>query len=332
MGNISDRKFEHIQLATAAQTGVGELNQFFDYEPLFSAHPDSVDLSLTFLGKKMQAPLWVSSMTGGTGPAKIINQNLALVTKEFGLGMALGSCRPLLDGSKDFSDFDLRPIIGDDLPFWANLGIAQLEELIDEGKLDSVKEMLSRLQADGLIIHLNPLQEWYQPEGDRYKRSPLETIETILASEIPVIVKEVGQGMGPRSLKKLLEMPLKGLELASFGGTNFSKLEKLREKELDLSKPIDLMFVGHSALEMVNQINLLKTELGSNILCENIIISGGIQDSLYGHWLSERCQLTNVVGRAKGYLDHASSIDDLRKFVTGQIETLKMAKSFLKAK
>lgn len=332
MVNISDRKFEHIQLANAAQTQVSEINQFFDYEPLFSTHPEDVDLGLTFLDKKMKAPLWISSMTGGTGAAKIINQNLAQVTKEFGLGMALGSCRPLLDGSKDFSDFNLRPIIGDDLPFWANLGIAQLEDIIDRGKVNEIHAMLERLAADGLIIHLNPLQEWYQPEGDRYKRSPLETIERIIDSQIPVIVKEVGQGMGPRSLKKLLELPLKGLELASFGGTNFSKLEKLREKGQSNSKPIDLMFVGHSALEMVNQINLLKTELGASCLCNNIIISGGVTDTLYGHWLSERCQLTNVVGRAKAYLDHATSIDDLRNFVAGQIETLKMANSFLRAK
>ena len=330
MGNLSDRKFAHIQLANDAQTNQEMINSLFDYEPIFSAHPTSVDLSKDFLGKRVKAPLWISSMTGGTGDARVINQNLAQVASEFGLGMALGSCRPLLESDKDFSDFNLRPILGSELPFWANLGVAQLEELIDEGQLSKVHELVEKLQADGLIIHINPLQEWFQPEGDTYKRSPLETIETLLEAQIPVVVKEVGQGMGPRSLKKLLELPIKGLELASFGGTNFSKLEKLREKSGPSSKLHDLMFVGHTALEMVDQINLLQREMGDSCLCKDIIISGGITDTLYGHWLSEKCELNNVVGRAKGYLDHATDLEALRTFVSGQIETLKMAKAFLK--
>ena len=330
MGNLSDRKFAHIQLANDAQTSHETINSLFDYEPIFSAHPTSLDLSKDFLGKKVRAPLWISSMTGGTGEARIINQNLAKVASEFGLGMALGSCRPLLESDKDFPDFNLRPILGDELPFWANLGIAQLEELIDDGKLSMVHELVERLQADGLIIHINPLQEWFQPEGDTYKRSALETIESVLGTQIPVVVKEVGQGMGPKSIKKLLELPIKGLELASFGGTNFSKLEKLRENSGPSSKLHDLMFVGHTAPEMIDQINLLQREMGDNCLCKDIIISGGITDTLYGHWLSEKCELNNVVGRAKGYLDHAADLEALRTFVSGQIETLKMAKAFLK--
>jgi isopentenyl-diphosphate delta-isomerase len=332
MVNIADRKFEHIVLADKSQVDKTQLNNLFDYEPLFSAHPKEIDLSLQFLNKSMKAPLWISSMTGGTGSAKIINQNLATIAGEYGLGMGLGSCRPLLDNSKDFSDFNLRKYIGNDSPFYANLGIAQLEELVEQGKLAQISELLKRLESDGLIVHINPLQEWYQPEGDRFSKSPLETIETLLASEIPVVVKEVGQGFGPRSIKKLLELPLQGLELSGFGGTNFSKLEKLREKEPNLTRPDDLMFVGHSALEMINQINLFNKELNDKCLCKNIIISGGISNTLEGHWLSEKLELTSVVGRAKGYLDHATNIDELRSFVEGQISTLKMAKAYLVAK
>ncbi|WP_127715959.1 type 2 isopentenyl-diphosphate Delta-isomerase [Halobacteriovorax sp. HLS] len=332
MVNIADRKFEHIVLAEKSQTDISFLNQHFDYEPLFSAHPSEVDLSLEFLGKTMKAPLWISSMTGGTGSAKIINENLAKIAGEYGLGMGLGSCRPLLDNSKDFSDFDLRKYLGEQCPFYANLGIAQLEEIIADGKVSLIRDMLTRLDADGLIIHVNPLQEWYQPEGDRFRLSPIETISTILNSQIPVVVKEVGQGMGPRSIKKLLELPIQGLELAAFGGTNFSKLEKLREKSHNLTRPEDLMFVGHSALEMVDQINLFINELNNKCLCKNIIISGGISNTLHGLWLSEKLNCSSVIGRAKGYLDHASNIADLRAFVQGQIDTLKMAKAYLVAK
>lgn len=332
MVNIADRKFEHIVLADKSQINKTEINKLFDYEPLFGVHPQEVDLSLNFLNKSMKAPLWISSMTGGTGSAKVINQNLAKVAGEFGLGMGLGSCRPLLDNSKDFEDFNLRQYLGDSSPFFANLGIAQLEDLIDQNKLSEITAMLKRLDSDGLIVHVNPLQEWYQPEGDRFKRSPLETIEALLTAQIPVVVKEVGQGFGPRSIKKLLELPILGLELAGFGGTNFSKLEKLREKEKDLSRPKDLMFVGHTALEMIDQINQFNKELNDKCLCKNIIISGGISNTLEGHWLNEKLELPSVIGRAKAYLDHATNIDDLRGLVQGQIDTLKMAKSFLVAK
>jgi isopentenyl-diphosphate delta-isomerase len=332
MVNIADRKFEHIALANKSQINNSLINELFDYEPLFGVHPKELDLSISFLNKTMNAPLWISSMTGGTGSAKIINQNLATVAGEFGLGMGLGSCRPLLDNSKDFEDFNLRQYIGDDSPFFANLGIAQLEELIEQNKVSSITEMLNRLRADGLIVHVNPLQEWYQPEGDRYHKSPLETISALIEADIPLVVKEVGQGFGPRSIKKLLELPIAGLELSGFGGTNFSKLEKLRETDNNLARPEDIMFVGHTALEMINNINIFQKELNSKCLCRNIIISGGISNTLEGYWLNEKLELPSVTGRAKAYLDHATNIDDLRSFIKGQIDTLKMAKCFLVAK
>ena len=205
-------------------------------------------------------------------------------------------------------------------------------EMIDRNELNKLSDMIAKLSADGLIIHVNPLQEWYQPEGDTYKKSPLEVIEKVLATQIPVVVKEVGQGFGPRSIKNLLEMPIAGLELAGFGGTNFSKLEKLREKTPNLARENDLMFVGHTALEMIDQINLFNDVLNSNCLCKNIIISGGISSTLYGHWLCEKLTLPSVIGRAKAYLDHASNYEDLRTLVLGQIDTLKMANNFLVAK
>ena len=111
-------------------------------------------------------------MTGGTGQARTINRNLAQACGEFSLGMGLGSCRPLLKSDKYFEDFNLRPIIGDKAPFYANIGIAQLEELIREDALYRIIDLVDKLQACGLIIHVNPLQEWFQPEGDRFCEAP----------------------------------------------------------------------------------------------------------------------------------------------------------------
>ena len=112
--------------------------------------------------------MWVSSMTGGTAWAKTINHNLARACKDFGMGMGLGSCRSLLHSNDTFSDFNVRPFIGEDLPLYANLGIAQVEELLERGQLRKVKELVDKLEADGLIIHINPLQEWLQPTAKNW--------------------------------------------------------------------------------------------------------------------------------------------------------------------
>ena len=124
------------------------------------------------LGKQQKVPLWVSSMTGGTKKAGTINRNLARACNEFGMGMGLGSCRIIMDDKAHFEDFNMRDIIGDDLPFWANLGIAQVQELLEKNKVETAIRLVKQLRADGLIIHVNPMQEWFQPEGDILSVSP----------------------------------------------------------------------------------------------------------------------------------------------------------------
>ncbi len=104
-------------------------------------------------------------MTGGTEMARHINRNLAEACAEFGLGMGLGSCRPLLEGNERFEDFDLRPIIGADRPLYANLGVAQLEELFAAKEGQRIVDLVGSIQADGLIVHVNPLQEWFRPRA-----------------------------------------------------------------------------------------------------------------------------------------------------------------------
>ena len=92
--------------------------------------------------------------------AKKINHNLATLAGEFGLGMGLGSCRSILDSDDYLSDFDVRSIIGDDLPLFANLGISQVETLLLENKVYKIESLLESIKADGLIIHINPFQEF----------------------------------------------------------------------------------------------------------------------------------------------------------------------------
>ena len=326
------RKKDHIELAFESQIGEQLVDQRFYYEPLLSGHPTTGSLgAIPFLGKLLRAPIWVSSMTGGTEWANTINHNLAKACRDFGMGMGLGSCRALLYSDEYLKDFDVRSKIGDDLPLYANLGIAQIEQLIERNEWFKISELIDKLQADGLIIHVNPLQEWLQPEGDRFTKPPIETITRVLEKlEIPIIVKEVGQGMGLESLRALLQLPLEAVDFAANGGTNFAKLELLRSDEQKQMIYKDLAFVGHTAEEMVEMTNQLKGELGSRLACKQIIISGGIKRFIDGYYLINKIQLPAIYGQASAFLKHArGTYDELHAYVETQVKGLEVAKAFL---
>lgn len=333
---LSHRKKEHLDLAIRSQTDPSGLDNRFNYEPLLAAHPThSMDLlNRSFMGFNLKAPLWVSSMTGGTGCARHINQNLARACKEFGLGMGLGSCRSLLDEKADISDFNLRPIIGDDLPFFANLGICQLEELIANGECNKIFTMVERLKVDGLIIHINPLQEWFQPEGNFLNEPPIKTLETFLKmAPFKVMVKEVGQGFGPKSLEALIKLPFAAIEFSAFGGTNFSILELLRRNNSPKESTKELALVGHTANEMIEIASKLVVKLGTDAMCRDFIISGGVKSFLDGHYLTQKLGGDCLYGQAKAFLEHArGDYEDLQSWVKGQIDGLAMAHSYLTIK
>ncbi|MFA9370953.1 MAG: isopentenyl-diphosphate delta-isomerase [Labilibaculum antarcticum] len=328
---MTDRKKDHIELAFRSQKKDALMDERFNYEPMLSSHPKDDDTTFTFLGKDLQTPIWVSSMTGGTELAGKINRNLARACAEFGMGMGLGSCRSLLDSDENFSDFDVRSIIGDDLPFYANLGICQLEELIQKKKVSKIIRLVGRLRADGLIIHVNPLQEWLQPEGDRIKQSPIESLEYLLEEvDFPIIVKEVGQGMGPESLRALLHLPLQAIEFAAFGGTNFAKIELMRNPDSQTQLFEPLAQIGHSASQMMDWVNeILATD--DQVKCKEIIISGGIQNFLDGYYLMEKSNLPAIYGQASVLLKYAKeSYEELRAYLESQRKGLQLAKSFLR--
>ena len=331
----ASRKRDHIELAFKSQIEEGKLDQRFYYEPLLSAHPvKNAWPSFSFLGKTMRAPIWVSSMTGGTELAHTINHNLARACKDFGMGMGLGSCRSLLNSDEYLKDFNIRSLIGDDLPLFANLGIAQVEKLVLENKTQLAKDLVDKLQADGLIIHINPMQEWLQPEGDRFTQAPIQTIEQFMERcDIPIIVKEVGQGMGYESLKILFQLPIKALDFAANGGTNFARLELLRSDPVKQSIYQQLAFVGHSAEDMVDLSNRIIKELGNKVKCEQVIISGGIKNFLDGYYLINKLATPSVYGQASSFLKHArGTYQELYEYTDAQVQGLELANSFLKLK
>ena len=333
--SAASRKQDHIALAFKSQVQQLKLDKRFSYEPLLSAHPDELSShNFQFLDKNFNTPMWVSSMTGGTEWAKTINHNLAQAARDFGFGMGLGSCRSLLTDNTYFKDFDVRHIIGDDLPLYANLGIAQIEKLLSSNQLSLIDNLIDKLKADGLIVHVNPMQEWLQPEGDRFQFPPIDTIKKLidLRPELSIIVKEVGQGMGYESLKALLKLPIKAIDFAAAGGTSFSELELLRTDPsvYEAYKPFSL--IGHSAEEMVDFVNQILEE-NKDINPKQLIISGGIQSFIDGYYLINKSKCPAVYGQASAFLKHArGSYEELYRFVDLQVKGLRVSESFFKVK
>lgn len=334
LGNneISSRKTDHIELAFEAQAKQHD-NRFY-YEPLLSGHtPENPIGALQLAGKIMQYPIWISSMTGGTTHAADINKNLATACRIYGLGMGLGSCRPVLLDKSVLPDFAVRKYIGEQ-PLYANLGIAQIEQLLYSGNSSKITELVDMLEADGLIVHLNPLQEWMQPEGDKIEHSPLMTIQKLLdVFKGSVMVKEVGQGMGPESLKALMQLPLESIEFGAYGGTNFSLLEALRGDEFRKEQYTCVANVGHTANEMVDYVNEILNTNGFQMKTRSLIVSGGIQSFLDGYYYISKLQWKSMYAQASAFLKYAlKGEQELLEYTEAQIKGLALASSYLKVK
>lgn len=325
-----ERKADHIKLAFESQLNEQALDQRFYYEPALTGIPDAnTDLSKYFLNHRFEIPMWISSMTGGTERAKKINENLARACHDYGMGMGLGSCRSLLTSNEFFEDFNVRKWMPG-RPLYANLGIAQLAQLIDGNKLHLAEKLVEDLDANGLIIHINPLQEYLQPEGDMYSAKPVEMLEQLLdKTRLSVIVKEVGQGFGPESIRKLMQLPIAALDFGASGGTNFALLELLRAETSKKEQLLPLAQLGHSAGEMISFVN----ELPHPMACSQIIISGGIQNFLDGFYLMNKSKVPAIYAQASGFLKHAlEGYDQLCIYIENQIAGLRAAQAFLKIK
>jgi isopentenyl-diphosphate delta-isomerase len=230
----------------------------------------------------------------------------------------------LEDPERHLVDFDVRDLMPG-RPLFANLGIAQIERALENS--GAVHRMVEQLRADGLIIHVNPLQEWFQPGGDVLRRAPLETITRFLeTAPYPVMVKEVGHGMGPASLRALMKLPLAAIEFAAYGGTNFSVLEARRAGE----EASGLTRVGHTAADMVGYVRTLLAS-GETFRCERFIVSGGVVDVLQGHHLIAQLPGRAVFGMAHAVLGRAQEgAEALRTFLTDQRDTYAMAQAYLR--
>lgn len=228
--DIAARKTEHLDLCRDADVESGGSTGLERFRLAYRALPeldlDAVDLRTTIAGKVLSAPLIIGAMTGGTDEARRINRVLAEGAQLRGVGLALGSARIVLERPESLSSFQVRDIAPDILLF-GNLGAVQLNRGVSG---PDAARLVERLGADALNLHLNPLQEAIQPDGDTQFGGLAARIAAALEHlPVPVFVKEVGAGIGPETAALLASLKLAGVETAGVGGTSWARIEALRQ-------------------------------------------------------------------------------------------------------
>jgi len=243
---LEARKADHIRINLDEDVASRLTNGLERYRFMHQALPEldarEINTSLDLFGKRLNAPLLISCMTGGTEQARLINQNLAIAAQEAGVPMGVGSTRAAVVQPSLADTFQVRDIAPDILLF-ANIGAVQFNYGFD---VDQCRRAVSLTGADALVLHLNPLQEVLQPEGDVNWAGLLSKIERVaraLQSEgIPVVAKEVGWGISPRAARDLANAGVSAIDVAGAGGTSWSQVEMFRART-DIQRRIAEAFV-----------------------------------------------------------------------------------------
>jgi len=225
--DITARKDQHLDVILSGKARHGLDNGFADVRFVHEALPDldhgKIDLGADFLGRRLKAPLLISSMTGGPARAEAINARLAEAAQQLGIALAVGSQRAALEGG-DATGLDMAlRLRAPDTPILANIGAAQLTRGFG---IDEARRALDMVAADALIVHLNPLQEACQPEGDRDWWGVGAALEALVkALDAPVIVKETGAGISAATARRLMDMGVAAVDVAGAGGSNWGTVE-----------------------------------------------------------------------------------------------------------
>ena len=269
------RKKEHLELCLDANSITSSSGTGLDrYRFLHNALPeldvDELDLSTDFLGKRLKAPILISSMTGGFDLARKINRNLAAAAQKLGLAMGVGSQRVALEEPAVADSFRVRDVAPDIL-LLSNLGAVQLNYGYT---VDHCRKAVDMIRADALILHLNVLQEAVQPEGNRNFKGLTEKIANICHKlDVPVMAKEVGNGISAEVAVKLKTAGVAAIDVAGRGGTSWYSVEAQRAAKQ--GKPAQTTFAdwGIPTEEALVAVRLAVPDLP-------IVASGGIRTGL----------------------------------------------------
>ena len=317
---LKNRKDEHLsvvleerQKKSSKTTGFESID--FVHCALPEMHLDDVDTNTTFLGKRISAPLLVSSMTGGPERATFINENLARACEAMSLPFAVGSQRVAIeDNDKGGLGRSLRAL-APSVPIIGNLGAAQLNRGFG---IDEAKKAVDMIDADALYIHLNPLQEAVQPEGDRDWSGLFDKLAALGAAlPVPLAVKEVGSGISASLARRLFEAGITVIDVAGAGGTNWASVEAARMEDPQKAK------LANAFSDWGIPTALAVAE--ARVACPDatIIASGGIRNGID---IAKALRLgADIAGQAAGLLQAANtSPDALVEHFTTVIQELRI--------
>ncbi|MET0897973.1 MAG: type 2 isopentenyl-diphosphate Delta-isomerase [Mycobacterium sp.] len=226
--HANTRKLRHIDVCLTGQVEYTAVTTGFEgyrlpYDALTQTSLATVDLTTEFLGATLRAPVLVGAMTGGAELSGVINRNLAAAAQQLGLAMMLGSQRIMIDDDTATSSFEVRGVAPDVLLI-GNIGLAQLSK----DSVPYLSKALSRVGADALAVHTNPLQEAMQASGDTdFTGTLTQLAEVVQTLDYPVLVKEVGHGIGATAARQLQGIPVAAVDVAGAGGTSWAKVEQL---------------------------------------------------------------------------------------------------------
>lgn len=313
------RKDDHIRICLDEKVQAQQVtNGLEKYQFTHCCLPEldwqEIDITTSFLGKKLGSPLLISSMTGGTNNAQLINHRLAHIAQQYNLAMGIGSGRVIIEKPEVASTFQLRSLAPDIL-LLANLGAVQLNYGYTWREC---QQLVDILQADALILHLNPLQECIQPQGDTNFRDLLSKINLVCDKlTVPVIIKEVGNGISAQMAGKLINVGVKAIDVAGAGGTSWAMVESERASN-SLQRELGKTFAnwGIPTAECVGDI----AQQYPNI---PLIASGGIRNGLeVAKFLALGADL---VGLAFPFLRAAtqssSAVEELVELLMAEIKT-----------
>jgi isopentenyl-diphosphate delta-isomerase len=315
---IENRKSEHLRVCIEEDVEFQQLTSGLEkYRFTHCCLPEldrsDIELGTTFLGKSLKAPILISSMTGGTELAHLVNTRLATVAQRYGLAMGVGSQRIALEQPELAPTFAVRSLAPDIL-LLANLGAVQLNYGCG---LEDCLKLVELLEADALILHLNPLQEWVQSEGDSNFKGLLAKIQQICAQlPVPVIAKEVGNGISAVMAKQLIEAGVAAIDVAGAGGTSWAKVESQRAKD-NRQRHLGQVFAdwGLPTAECITAIRSLNSTIP-------LIASGGLKNGLD---LAKSIALgADLGGLARPFLvaaiESEAAVDELVKFLIAELE------------